>query len=338
MADHRRAVDDDEARARGLYRVQPAPALTKGVLEAEEPGVTLGWYVTLEKGRRGGEDDNRRWPIVSAGPVQVGLSMSVLGVAIGQRWVFLARDGRLWRVPKLALSPTPPPIRTLTRDGRLLWADQVARAFLDKVVAPQEWHVTEAGQRRYRAIVRALVQSRVMDAATHGFELDARAFARGVCVEWSEQDLVGPRAATVKHALLVSLVLALPADKAAELVELGGFLEYRVPFVSRDVALGLYTQAVALLSRLCPQWHVRGYETDWTRVGDIDRLLRAQYARMMYAARERSIAVEELAGLSVRELLADREVRLDAETELAGGKGRPGRAPPPPEDEEGDGE
>lgn len=313
-------------------RVQPNASLSRGVLDATKVGETLGWYFTEDASK---PDGQKKWPIVSAGAVQVGLAMSVLGVVIGQRWVFLARDGRLWRVPKLALNPTPPPIRQMTRDGKLVWADTVARAFIDKVVSPLEWHVTEEGQRRYRAIVRALVQGRILDAGSHGVELDARAFARGVCAEWGERDLLAPRQATVLHAVLVSLVLALPADKAAELIELGGFLEYRLPFVSREVAVALHAQAVTMFSRLCPQWYSRGYETDWSRVGDIDRFMRAQYARMMNLATDRGIPVEELAGVSVRAIADDHAPAIDAETARAGGGARGVAADLEPEDEDG---
>ena len=77
----------------------------------------------------------------------------------------------------------------------------------------------------------------------------------------------------------------------------------RIPFVSREAALAVYQQAVSLLARLCPQWWNQGYTCRWEMVGDIDRIFRAQYIRMLEDAFDNNTQFETAGGLVLRNLL-----------------------------------
>ena len=143
----------------------------------------------------------------------------------------------------------------------------------------------------------------MLDAAAIGYECTPLTFAQGISVEWTAHDLLYPRHANIRHATLVALVLALEADKAAQLIELAALIEMRIPFVSREAALSIYQQAVSLLARLCPQWWNQGYTCRWELVGDIDKVFRSQYIRMIESAWDSNTQFETAGGLVLRNML-----------------------------------
>ena len=77
----------------------------------------------------------------------------------------------------------------------------------------------------------------------------------------------------------------------------------RIPFVSRESALSVYQQACSLLARLCPQWWNQGYTCRWELVGDIDRIFRAQYIRMIEDAWDNGTQFETVGGIAIRNLI-----------------------------------
>jgi len=274
-------------------------AYHEGRIDIRRIGLTLGWYYRKDDGVK------RRYPIINAGMIHVGITSHVLGLCIGRRDIFIGRDGLLWKYPKVLLNHTVPTAHDLNKEDLQAWADACARSVIDRITPNSEATVTERSNRRYRKIIRALVEQRILDAASLGYERNARSYARCISSSWTDQDLLNTRHATIRHATLVSLALALEADKAAQLIELAALIEMRVPFVSREAALSIYQQSVSLLARLCPQWWNQGHLCDWNMVGDIDRLFRAQYVRMIEDAWDNGTQFETMGGLALRKLVGD---------------------------------
>ena len=277
--------------------VEPSKAYYEGRMDMRVLGSTLGWYKTRENKR------TKKYPILNAGLIQIGITTHVLGLCQGRREIFIGRDGTLWRYAHKLLPSEVAPVSDLDEADLRGWADACARAVIDRITPSNEATVTEQSNYRYRKIVRALVEQRIMDAAAIGYERNATIYARGVSSSWTDKDILVPRHASIRHATLVSLVLALDADKAAQLIELAALIEMRVPFVSREAALNIYQQSASLLSRLCPQWWNQGYVCNWQMVGDIERLFRAQYIRMIESAWDSDTQFETAGGVTLRNLV-----------------------------------
>tara|TARA_R100001594_G_scaffold7620_1_gene20461 strand:+ start:24587 stop:25477 length:891 start_codon:yes stop_codon:yes gene_type:complete len=277
--------------------VYPSKSFYEGRTNLNKLGAPIGNYYKKE-GKR------TKWQILNAGMIQVGINNHVLGLCPGRCEIFIGRNGKLWRYPN-ALLPSPvQDVLGLDREDLVAWADAGARAVIDRLSPRNESKVSEKSNYRYRKIVHALVNQRILDAAAIGYECTALSYARGISTEWTDHDLLYPRHATIRHATLVALVLALEADKAAQLIELAALIEMRIPFVSREAALAIYQQAVSLLARLCPQWWNQGYTCRWEMVGDIDRIFRAQYIRMLEDAFDNNTQFETAGGLVLRNMLA----------------------------------
>lgn len=279
--------------------VVPNKAYYEGRADLRKLGITLGWYQPRENKKR------RKYPILNAGFIQVGITNHVLGLCANRREIFIGRDGKLWKFDGVLLPSAVTPIFGLDQDDLKAWADACARTVIDRVTPENEATVSEQSNYRYRRIVRALVEQRMLDAAAIGYERNATSFALGICSSWTAHDLLYPRQATIRHATLVALVLGLEAEKAAQLIELAALIEMRIPFVSREAALAVYQQAVSLLARLCPQWWNQGYACSWEMVGDIDRLFRAQYVRTIESAWADGTQFETAGGLVLRDLVRD---------------------------------
>lgn len=253
-------------------------AYARGTMNVRPIGTRLGW-VWLRRNNQLG-----RHAIRSAGLVRMGLSTFVLGLAVGSRALFLGRGARLWRVPGVQLPEPMPSLAAVDKDVARQLADRAARVFAESVTPVPELELTDEANKRYRAIARGLVGKRIVEAAAQGIPMDADAYAHGVSPDWDGHDLMEPRAPDTQHAVLLSLVLALPAAEAASLVELGALIEHRVPMVTKDAAASIYQQACALLARACPEWWSRAHLTDWTTVGSIEACFKGQYCRMLNAA------------------------------------------------------
>ena len=76
----------------------PSAKLSAGTLELGRIGVTLGHYWAA-RGKAGA----RRQRVLNAGEMRLGTSASWLGLSFGLDLIFLARAGRLWRVPGVRL-------------------------------------------------------------------------------------------------------------------------------------------------------------------------------------------------------------------------------------------
>lgn len=252
-----------------------APSYARGTLNVRAIGTRLGWVWLTRHGALS------RHAIRSAGIVRMGLSTYVIGVAVGSRALFMGKGARLWRVPGVQLPKPSVSLAAVPKEEARLLADAAARVLAEAMTPRPELALTDEAHRRYRSIARALVTKRVVEAAAQGIPREPRDYAIGVSAEWEASDLMEPRCPDTQHALLLSLVLALPASDAASLIELGALLEHRVPIVTKEAAGVMYQQACALLARLCPEWWSRAHLTEWSIVGSIEHLFRGQYCRML---------------------------------------------------------
>lgn len=255
-----------------------APSYARGTMNVRPIGTRLGWVWLMRHGALS------RHAIRSAGIVRMGLSTYVLGLAIGSRALFLGRGGRLWKVPGVQLPEVMPSLAAVDPDVARQLADRAARVLAQATTPMPELDLTDEAHRRYRAIARALVNKRILEAAAMGIPMEAKDYAHGVSAEWDASDLMEPRCPDMQHAILLALVLALPASEAAPLVELGALLEHRVPLITKEAASAVYQQACALLARLCPEWWSRAHLTDWKTIGSIEDMFKAQYCRMLNSA------------------------------------------------------
>ena len=268
----------------------------RGRIPHSDYGEMLAW-ATIVNGK-----EKKRFPVINAGLLQIGIRTYFIGVIVGRREIFLGVRGRLWLFPgrKLASRVSAPEL--LDARGKRQWADMVARDISDKLTTVPEAKATHSANIRYRKIVKALVNKRIVDAASLGYTRTARHYARGICEAWREFDLLKPSVPDTKHALMVSLVLALEADEAAQLIEFGSLLEHRIPLMNREIALTVYQRAVTLLSRLCPEWWGQGFTTDWNANGSIERTFRNQYVRMVNESNIRDIPIDMIGGLRIDDL------------------------------------
>jgi len=255
-----------------------APAYAKGTMNVRPIGTRLGWVWVARQGQMS------RHAIRSAGIVRMGLATYVLGLAVGSRALFLGRGARLWRVPGVQLPQPAASLAAVGAEEARLLADTAARVLAEAMTPMPELVLTDEAHRRYRSIARALVMQRVVEAAAQGIPREPKDYAAGVSPDWDASDLMEPRYPDTQHAILLSLVLALPAKDAAGLIELGALLEHRVPIVTKEAAGAMYQQSCALLARLCPEWWSRAHLTEWPMVGSIEALFRGQYCRMLNSA------------------------------------------------------
>ena len=141
--------------------------------------------------------------------------------------------------------------------------------------------------------------------------------AHGVSEGWGTRDLCSPRIPSVRHAILVSLVLSLDADMAADLIELAGFIEHKIPIHNRASSLAIYHSSVEMLAKICPAWWTQGICTKWQNVGSIERLFRAQFCRIMNDAWTREVPASVAAGIVLEEKMSDPSLEMIAREQEA---------------------
>ena len=266
-----------------------AKGVADGVLDVCRPGVTLGWA---------GED-----PIVGTGQLMIGTHRYVLGVTPGARVLYLLSGRKLWGLQGRLVRPAPPVPHEL--EPLRLWADMLARACCEQLTSPAEQRVVELSLRRYHATVRACVETRMLEAAEYGEVRSYDDYARAICVLWEKDDLLSPRIVTLHHAMQVCLVLALPVARAAKLLEFAGFLEHRAHLLDRGTCHRMYERASGTLALLCPAWQAQGHLTDWRQLGDMERIWRGQYARLIREAAARDLSMEALLQMGAANLVAE---------------------------------
>ena len=245
------------------------------------------------------EDRRMYLPIIMAGPVQIGFTIHDLLVVQNQKWIFLGRNGRIWRLEKVRLPRKVPYLNSLSHNGIKLWADALSRAVVDRLTPKSVVEPMGQANARYRHICKQLVIKRVMDAAALGRQRSMDDFAKGVSPDWTKTDLATPRIPTVQHAIMLSLVLALDSETASDIIELAAFCEHKLPLYNRQACLSIYQSSVELLAKLCPAWWSQSYLCPWHTVGSIEDLFKAQFSRILNDAWTRELPIEAVTGLNV---------------------------------------
>lgn len=245
-------------------------------------------------------DDRRMYlPLILVGPIQIGFSTHDVFVVQKQQWIFLGRNGRIWKLENVRLPKKPPYINNMGREGITVWADVICRMIVDRLTPRQITEPMGQANQRYRHITKQLVQKRIMDAASLGRRRSMDYYAKGVSPDWTKSDLATPRIPTVQHAVLTSLVLALDAETASDLIELAAFCEHKLPLFNRQACLSIYQSSVELLAKLCPAWWSQSYVCPWEQVGSIEQLFKAQFCRIINDTWTREVPVEAVVGLNV---------------------------------------
>lgn len=228
--------------------------------------------------------------------VEYGSAPAWLCVAAGTRWIFLLRGLELWRFPGASLPAVAPDIRVL-EDGPLdTYGAEVRRVFLDATSPLPEQEITLEAGRRYTKLIRGYVSQRMAEAGERGATLTPEDVARRVDPTWTVGTLTNPTYPTVRHALLVSLVLGLPAAKARYLLYFAALLEYRLPVLTERSASELYGEAGRLLAQLSPSWWSRSFLYDWKVEGSLTTCLRNQWLRLINTSWQLGYGIESVVG------------------------------------------
>ena len=252
-----------------------------------------------------------------AGPIDLGLEIHDIIVLPARREIFLGRQGKIWLLSGVRLPRKCPKVSGLTGAGRRIWADSVARDVVDRLTPRAIAAPLLQAAIRYRHICREVAMKRVLDAAALGREISMIDLAHGVSEGWGTRDLCSPRIPSVRHAILVSLVLSLDADMAADLIELAGFIEHKIPIHNRASSLAIYHSSVEMLAKICPAWWTQGICTKWQNVGSIERLFRAQFCRIMNDAWTREVPASVAAGIVLEEKMSDPSLEMIAREQEA---------------------
>ena len=273
-------------------------------------GKLMGYYYWSKRSNT----QVKKLQVYYAGRVTVGLVSHHLGVSPWREDVFLSRFGEIWKLDGVTL----PDANKIVNPSRMsavatkTWADGIARLVADALTPDNELVLINEAVRKYHSLVSALVNERCIKAATYGRRRAPKDYARGVSKDWCQNDLLRPREPTLMHALMTSLVLALPAEKASQLIKLGAWLEYRVPIFSAESSLAIYHNACWQLSRLCPTWHAESFLCDYDVLGSLDGLFHKQFVRIMGVAEARDLPVSDVAGVSPNFGVDEPEWRTDA--------------------------
>lgn len=251
-------------------------------------------------------------PMMLAGPIDLGLEIHDIIVIPRKREIFLGRQGRIFKLSGIRLPRKCPKVGGLTGVGRRLWADSIARDVVDRLTPRAISVPLQQAATRYRHICREVAMKRILDAAALGREISMIDLAHGVSPDWQSKDLVSPRIPTVRHAIVFCLVLSLEADMAADLIELAGFIEHKIPIHNRASSLAIYHSSVEMLAKICPAWWTQGICTKWQNVGSIERLFRAQFCRIMNDAWSRDIPASVAAGIVLEEKMSDPSLEVVA--------------------------
>lgn len=242
--------------------------------------------------------------VLNVGPIQVGVRTYYVGIIPGRKDIFLGANGKVWRYPRRKLFDRPPePPDTLNprwRKSVALWASVHREAALERMDVMPEHALGNESRTRYVSLVRSLVFKRILDCAAFGVARTPRKMAKYVSPHWTEYDLIDVVVPTVRHAVLVSLLLALREDEAANLIELAAFCEYRCTVVTAHSARALYQGAAEQLARMCPEWWSAGYATNWEQYGSIEQRMRRQFMRIVRDAADIDGSAHAIAGVQVQ--------------------------------------
>tara|TARA_R100000808_G_C2155067_1_gene166792 strand:+ start:10342 stop:11580 length:1239 start_codon:yes stop_codon:yes gene_type:complete len=276
-------------------------------------GSSVGSLCTTLPRQYGGDPQQVYASMMLAGPMDLGMEIHDLIVVPRKRFVFLGRNGQIWLCENFKLPRKCPKVSQLTLEGRQIWGMTLCQQVIDALTPHNIMSPLMQAKTRYRRLCREVARERVIAATAHGRHRSLQDFARGVSPNWNDTDLVSPRQPTIRHAVLFSLVLALEANLAADIIELAGFIEMKMPVMNRASSLAVYQSSVELLSRLCPAWWAQSYMTNWKKVGSIDTLMRRQFIRIMSHAWSANIPAEAATGIELQPKRSDPEFQFMAE-------------------------
>ena len=274
-------------------KLNESNAYASGRIRPEDYGTTIGHWSFYRYGKA------RHKKIINLGPVMLGTEVYLLGAAVGESAVFLGLNGKLWRLKgdrtNLKFDVIAP--KTVDPDGLKVWASTISQKIVDALSPKLEVRVNRETNLRYKHMVKSLASHRIEEAISLGYERSFSYYAKSINNDWKVNDLLSPRFPTMKHAIYVALVLAIPAKQAAQLVAGAAMSEYKSPYITEEIALTIYQQAVSLLSRLCPEWWNNGAFTRWEYIGSIDSLFTKQYANTIINAKNLDVDLSTAAGM-----------------------------------------
>lgn len=272
-----------------------------GRVEMNDYGAAMATW-RLSRLKHVGETDT--FTVRLVGPIQVGVRTYMVGVIPGRKDIFLGMNGRVWRFPRrVLLTEAPaPPAKPRRHWWKYLsqWACALRESCVDRMEVAPEQRLGSAGREAYQSLVRNLVFRCILDCASFGLARTPHTLAKCVSPHWTEWDLLSPVVPTVRHALMLSLLLALRDTEAGDLLELAGFCEYRCTLITRQTGMVMYREAAQQLARLCPEWWTAGYATDWALYGSIEQRMRRQFTRIVHEAERVDSAAYAVAGVHVQ--------------------------------------
>ena len=276
-------------------KIVPNPSYKEGSMDLSHSssiGISCGRYHFMNNNRK------IRAHMLFGGTIDIGMTKHDVFFVQGRRYFFLGRDGRMWKIDGVMLPHKVPFVRNLSYEGLQIWSDTMTRFVVDRLTPKRIAEPLANAKRRYRRVIREMVELRVLDAATQGRERTVEYFAKSVSPDWQIVDLVSPKYPSVKHAILVMLVMAQDVEKAADVIELAAFIEHKLPLFNRQACISIYHSAVEQLSHLCPAWWSQGYLCPWHSIGSIEQLYVAQFCRIMNDSYHREIPEEFAAGIA----------------------------------------
>tara|TARA_R110000824_G_scaffold192464_1_gene374614 strand:- start:4052 stop:4969 length:918 start_codon:yes stop_codon:yes gene_type:complete len=287
------------SKKRTHEKLNTTSAYRSGRIRPEEYGAQIGWWSFYRYGKA------RKKRVINLGPVVLGTETYLLGAAVGESAVFLGLNGRLWKITgkKSTIGFDIVAPKTTDSSALKIWADTVAQRIVDELSPSLEVSVNREGSIRYQNMIKALVDKRIDEAIYLGYNKTYSYYAKCINHRWDIHQLLNPRYPTMKHAIYVALVLALPARQAAKLMAGAALYEYKSPYITEESALMIYQQAVSLLSKLCPEWWNNGALTRWEYIGSLDMILSRQYANTIINAKNLDVDLETAAGMVREETL-----------------------------------
>jgi hypothetical protein len=155
------------------------------------------------------------------------------------------------------------------------WCAQLTDEFIRLAVPAGEkdaalawhWYLTQ-----YHRQLRLLVDWAREEAARTGYAVDPADWYEGAGPGWGEEEFTSPMCPSLTHAVVVSLTLALPPDRAAVLIRAAEFLDrgfvlFGNPAEPKDPrpaqATSVYEGARRLLRDASYEWAQHGQYTPW---------------------------------------------------------------------------
>ncbi len=224
-------------------------------------------------------------PIKSIG-VHVWYGEPVLfGVVRGLTDVFIARAGQIFKLagvvldkPALDLARVPP------EDALDFSRAVVAQARrLEKLTTGEQDRrdVFEWAVNNYQRAVRYQINNALIVAEQVGRPLTVRDLAEMVSPNWTVAELVSPAYPTLKHALIVATLLALPTHRAAKLLSRAAVLEIGSDLLPENtdptdgsrIAIDAWSHHAMAMERLYPTWLQLGVRLNWKHMGGVLKVL-----------------------------------------------------------------